>query len=270
MRHLRRTFGLGAAVCAAATVCALAAMSAPAMAAEFTASRLIPGPCSVEAPCKTKGKGTTSEFPEKFAGYTQQFKFGSFRIDCQKAKTVANTPAEGAITWETSQTFATEVKFGKCLAPVKAGTFTGGIKTYFNEGKPVKFVYTAAKEAEFGTGETESEVEVAGGETSFKVAARLCKISWPSQKLSAKEAGVTFSNTEVAVSEKQMKKFPSGFQHKLVITNAWKHLEWIYEEGQCVGEGGFEEEAPHTEGHFGEYHGALEEEVTGGNLGFTP
>jgi len=270
MRHLRRTFALGAAVCASATVVALAATAAPALAAEFTASRLLPSPCSEATPCKTKGRGVPSEFPEKFAGYSQQFKFGAFRIDCEKASTVANTPAEGAITWETSQTFATEVKFGKCLAPVHTGNFTGGIKTYFNEGKPVKFVYTAAKEVEFGTGETEAEIEVAGGETSFKIAAKMCKINWPSQKLSAKEAGITFTNTEVAVTEKQMKKFPSGFQKRLVITNAFKHLLWNYEEGQCVGEGGFEEEAAHTEGHFGEYHGALEEEVNGGNLGFTP
>jgi hypothetical protein len=270
MRHLRMTFGLGAAVCAAATVCALALASAPAVAAEFTASRLLPSPCTEETPCKTKGRGVASEFPEKFSGYTQQFKFGAFRIDCEKAKTTGNTPAEGAITWETSQTFATEVKYSKCLAPVHTGGFTVGIHTYFNEGKPVKFVYTAAKEAEFGTGETESEVEVAGGETVFKVGAKVCKINWPSQKLTAKEAGITFSNTEVAVTEKQLKKFPSGFQQRLVIFNGWKHLLWNYEEGQCVGEGGFEEEAAHTEGHFGEYHGALEEEVVGGNLGFTP
>jgi hypothetical protein len=262
MRHLRMTLGLG-------MVCALAVTAAPAMAAEFTASRL-PTPCSEEAPCTTKGRGVTSAFPEKFPGYTQQFKFGSFRIDCGAAKTVAKTPAEGAITWETSQTFATEVKYSKCLAPVKAGTFTGGIRTYFNEGKPVKFVYKAAGEVEFGTGETESEVEVAGGETTFKVGSKFCKINWPSQKLTAKEAGVTFTDTPVAVTEKQMKKFPSGFQHRLTISNAWKHLQWNYEEGQCVGEGGFEEEAGKTEGHFGEYHGALEEEVNGGNLGFTP
>jgi hypothetical protein len=270
MRHLRITFGLGAAVCASATVCALAVASAPAVAAEFTASRLLPSPCSEASPCKTKGRGVTSEFPEKFPGYTQQFKFGTLRIDCERAKTEAKTPAEGAITWETSQTFATEVKYGKCLVPVKSGNFTGGLKAYFNEGKPVKFVYTAAKEAEFGTGETESEVEVAGGETTFKIQAKLCKIIWPSQKLSAKEAGVTFANTEVEVVEKQWKKFPTHFQQRLIITNAFKHLEWIYAEGQCVGEGGFEEGAAHVEGHFGEYHGALEEEVNGGNLGFKP
>jgi hypothetical protein len=273
MRHLRRTFALGAAVCASATVVALAAAAAPALAGpEFTASRVAPSPCSEATPCKTKGRGITSEFPEKYAGYSQQFKFGQLRIDCEKASTYANTPAEGAITWESSQNFATEVKFGKCLAPFKSGTFTGGIKTYFNEGKPVKFVYTAAKEVEFGTGETEAEIEVAGGETSFKIAAKMCKINWPSQHLTAKEAGITFSNTEVGpfTEKTQLKKFPSGFQKRLVITNAFKHLLWNYESGQCVGEGGFEEEAAHTEGHFGEYHGALEEEVTGGNLSFVP
>ena len=43
-------------------------------------------------------------------------------------------------------------------------------------------------------------------------------------------------------------------------------MEYEFEEGQCVGEGGFEEEAGKTEGKIGKYIGTLREEVKGGNL----
>src|SRR5947209_7161611 len=107
MRHLRTTIGF------AAVVCACAIFTAPALAKNFKASRL-PNPCSEAEPCKTKGVGV-GEADEKHAGFIAQFKFGAFTIDCAKANTKANVPAEGAITWATNLTFATEVKFSKCV-----------------------------------------------------------------------------------------------------------------------------------------------------------
>ncbi len=61
--------------------------------------------------------------------------------------------------------------------------------------------------------------------------------------------------------------FPEN-QEKLVITNEFKNMEWAYEEGQCVGEGGFEEGAKQESGKTGLYKGSFEEEISGANLGF--
>src|SRR5579872_3763092 len=173
MRHLRMTIGL------AAVVCACAALTAPAFAKEFTASRT-PHACSEAEPCRTKGKGT-GIVDEARPEYTQQFKFGSFTIECKTAASKAKVPAEGAITWATSLTFATEVKFGGCKTLAKFGSFTGAIGTKFNNGLPVKFVYHINGFVEEGSGETETEVEVGGAASSFKIGQKICTISWPAQ-----------------------------------------------------------------------------------------
>ena len=47
-------------------------------------------------------------------------------------------------------------------------------------------------------------------------------------------------------------------------------MKYTYEEGQCLGEGGFEEEFKGAEAKTGFYQGTLEEWVEGGNLGFNP
>jgi hypothetical protein len=251
----------------AAALCALAVFATPAMAAEFEATRL-PAPCSEASPCKTKGISPEGE-------HSQVLKFGAFEIRCN-AKTKANTVGEGAITWEFTPTFATEIKYYKCLTVAKFGDgFVGGLNTTFNEGKPMKILYHINGYAEIGTGETTSEVEVGGGEASFKIAGKLCKIDWPAQTVPAaatkdpegEYSAAVYSNKEVPVAANRAKKFPSGFQKKLVIANEFKRMKWSYEEGQCAGEGGFEEEAKKTEGSGATWTGTLEEEVIGGNLG---
>jgi hypothetical protein len=266
MRHLRMTIGF------AAVVCACAVFSAPAFAKEFTASRAL-SPCSEAEPCKTKGKGIGTA-DEKHPEYTQQFKFGSFTIDCKTAASKTTLPAEGAITWATSLTLSTEVKFGGCKTLAKFGPFTGAIGTKFNGGLPLKIVYHINGFVEEGSGETETEVEVGGAASSFKIGQKICTISWPAQTLplgaikkpEGEFTAAVYSNNTVPV--KISKKFPSGLQEKLVIANVWKAMEWEYEEGQCIGEGGFEEEAPKTESKNGTFKGTFEEEVVGGNLGF--
>ena len=82
--------------------------------------------------------------------------------------------------------------------------------------------------------------------------------------------GSVFSNNEVPVEESKLKRFPSGFQRRLVISNEFKGMKYVYEEGQCLGEGGFEEEFKGAEARTGFFQGAFEEYVEGGNLGFNP
>ena len=268
MRNFKATFGL------AAVVCMFAVMVAPALAAEFTASKL-PSNCSEAEPCRTKGKGTG--FPdEKRPEFTQLFKIGTFTIVCKKAISYAKTPAEGAFTTTGSSTFSTEVKFAECLTETKFNSFTAGTRTVFNGGKPVKFVYHTNGFAELGSGETEQAVEIGGTETAFKLAGKVCTINLPPQtvpinavkKPEGEYSAATYSNEQVEVPEKLMKRFPAGFQNKLLVANRFRGMKYKYEGGQCVGEGGFEEPAKQTEGHNASYSGSLQEEVPGGNLGF--
>ena len=270
MRNFKATFGL------ATMVCLIAVMAVPAFAAEFTASKL-PNNCSLAEPCRTKGRGT-GEIDEKHPGFTQKFMIGVFTIECKKAVSYAKTPAEGAFTSGSSSTFSTEVKFMECLTEAKFGAWTGGLGTSFNGGHPVKFVYHTNGFAELGSGETEEAVEIGGTETTFKVSGHICTMAIPPQtvpigavtKPGGEFSAAEYSNEEVAVSEKLVKRFPSGFQNKLVIANKFKGMKYHYESGQCTGEKGFEEEAKTQEGHSATYTGTIEEEVPGGNLGFTP
>ncbi len=273
MRNFKMVAGVAAALGA------LAVCAAPAGAHQFTASRL-PKPLSEEEPGKTKGFSTGST---SLGGTErpQEFKFGVFNIFCT-AKASAKTIDEGAISWATSQTFATEVKFEKCLTKTDFNGFIAGTKTTFNvnpetrKSEPVKFVYHVNGFVELGTEETESEVEVGSGTASFSIAGKICKIDWPAQTVPAKAvtkpnepySAAVYADTEVPVEEKELRKFPSLFQKRLVITNEFKGMQWSFEEGQCIGEGGFEEAAKQESGKTGLYKGAFEEQVAGGNLSF--
>jgi hypothetical protein len=274
MRHLRMALGLAVAVCA------LCLMAVPALAHNFTASRL-PTPLSESSPGHTKGVSIASENLE--AERNQKFTFGPFEIMCT-AQAHANTIAEGAVSWSTHSTFSTLVKYNKCLTKAHFGSFVAGLKTSFNvnpetkKAEPLKYVYHVNGFAEIGTGETVSEVEVGSGAATFSISGKVCKIVWPRQTVPAtaekKPTGefssAVYSNESVPVEETfaNMKKFPSGFQQRLIIENKFKAMQWEFESGQCLGEGGFEEEAKTTAGKTAKYEGALEEQVVGGNLGF--
>lgn len=60
----------------------------------------------------------------------------------------------------------------------------------------------------------------------------------------------------------KLKPYPSGFQHKLVIANEFKGMNFgIEEAGLC-------EEFENTEGKGARYDGTLQVEVPGGNIGY--
>jgi len=261
----------------ASAMCALCVAAAPAVASEFTASRL-PKPLSETEPGKTKGVGIGSSViggEER----NQELKFGAFSIYCD-AQTSGKTIDEGAVSWATSQTFATEIKFTKCLTRANFGTFMGGVATKFDfnpetkKAEPMKFVYHVNGFAQLGTEETESEVEVGSGSASFAIAGKICKINWPSQTVPAKAevkpngtySAATYTNEEVPVGVSR--RFPSGLQQRLIIKNEFKGMDWSYEEGQCLGEGGFENPAKTEEAKNGIFNGTLDETLNGGNLGF--
>jgi len=274
MRNIKFAVGL------AAIACTFGVATSAAVAQEFVASRE-PKTLSEELPGKTKGVGIPSEGLE--AERNQMFKFGGFEIFCT-AQAHANTIAEGAVSWESSQTFSTLIKYNKCLTKAHFGGIVAGITTQFNinpetkKQELLKYVYHHNGFVETGTGETESEVEVGSGDATFKIAQKVCKISWPAQTVPAAAvkkpenefSAVTYANEFVPVEKTALneKRFPSGEQQRLIITNNLKGMKWHFEEGQCLGEGGFEEEAKIQEGPNAIYKGALEEQIINGNLGF--
>jgi hypothetical protein len=254
-------------------------IASQAMAHQFTASRL-PKPLSETEPGKTSGVGVESETGK--GELSQRLIFGNFEIFCA-ANAKAMTIPEGAVSWSVSQTFSTEVKFTKCLTKVVAKGLNLGLKTKFNvnpvtkKAEPIKIVYHQNGFAEIGTGETTGEVEVGSGEANFVISGKVCKINWPAQtvpvaaikKPEEEFSSAVYSNKFVLAPEKQQKNFPpNGEQERLLISNDFKKMKWSYEEGQCLGEGGFEEEAKKTEANSGQYAGILEEQVKNGNLGF--
>jgi hypothetical protein len=249
-----RQFRIAIVLAVAACVCATTAAAASAEKV-FRATRL-PAPISEAEPGKTVGNGVG----------TQEFVFGPFHIKCEKAHST------GIVDKETFKDFAIQIKFGKCLTEAHFGTFTGGLKTTFNENKAIGFVYHINGFAEIGNAPEGTEVTVSGGEANFKISGKICKINWPSQTVPTKAekdpegeySAAVYSNEDVPNG--YIKKFPSGFQRRLVIANEFKGMAYEFEEGQCVGEGGFEEEASKTEGKTAKYTGTLREEVKGGNL----
>jgi len=250
MRHLKTVGWFAAAVCA------LCVAAAPAMAAKhhFITSKLGKMPISEEFPAKTTAVQVGS----------QTWKFNGIHIHCERAR------ATGTVVATELSSFATAVKFSECLTEIKFGAKEiGFIKTTFNGGHAVTFVYHPNGYVELGT-ETEeegSEVSISGGEATMFITGLKCTIHWPAQTVPAKAvnkpeeeySSAVYSNIEVPTTA--LKSFPSGFQKRLVIANEFKQMEYSIEGGSC-------EEFLQHEFKGGKYVGTLEEQVVGGNLSF--
>ena len=217
MRRLKTAAGM------VATIGALAACAAPALATtEFTASRL-PKPLSEAEPGKTRGRGVGST---ELGGEerSQELKFGEFYIVCA-AKTSGKTIDEGAVSWATSLTFSTEVKFEKCLTRTDFNGFLAGTKRTFDvnpetkKSEPVKFVYHVNGFAELGAGETDRKWKSARA-TPLPIAGKICKIDWPRQTVPAKAvkkpeepySAAAYSASRCRSKKKRSKNSPAAHQ----------------------------------------------------------
>jgi hypothetical protein len=248
MRHVKLGFGF------ASVVCALAIAAAPALAHEFTASKT----------GKIHGKSTTE----------QSFKFGPFKITCEKAT------AKGAVAAGTTSTLATTVRFGQCTDEVKFGTKPAHVPAHFLT--PLVIAYHANGFVETGseTEEIEGEAILSGGEAELKVYTGVlpgeheqsrCTILWPEQTLPLRAvkkpegeySAATYSN--VLTPNGNLKKFPDGFEHSITIANALKGIKYEFEGEPCE-EWGKEEG---SEGGAGTYFGSFPEILGGGNLEFS-
>lgn len=237
MRH-RRKLGL------VATACAFMLSATPALAHEFTAS--------------TTGKttGTSHEL--------QEFKFGPFKITCEKAV------AKGAEAAGSSPIFATSVKFAKCTTAASIGAKKIKLPTHFTT--PLAVEYHANGFVETGS-ELEEGVEgeaiLAGGTAEIKVNTGLteehkasrCTVGWPEQTLPL----AAVKKPENIYSAAGFSNIPAPHGRTGVqVSNLFKHIKVEFEGEPCEEWG--KEEGPEA---TGTYTGSFPVILQGGNFEFS-
>ena len=227
MGHLRLTFGL------VASMGAFAFAASPALAHEFSAS----------------ASGTT----HGTAGSEQAFKFGPFKITCDKV-TTKNTVTAGM-----SGTYATTVKYAKCLTSAKVGAKPIFLPTRFLT--PLEIEYSAEGGAVIlGT----VEIKVYTGRTD-EFAKSECHLRVNSQTIPAvvkQKTTVTYTNA--VQPHATSKAFPSGEQHYIVISNEFNDIKFELEGEPCEEWG--RQGGPEAGG--GAYTGSFPQFLSGGNLEF--
>jgi len=253
MKHVKTT------LCAGVVLGALF-MATPALAGEFKATRN-PNPCSPGEPCPTNGKGIGTADPEH-PGYGQEFRFGAFSVLCKVAHPFAKTAAEGAPTWEMSESFTTQIKFNKCLTVARFAGFEGGIPTSITK---MEFTYLPNAP---GKGGEPGQVVIS--EANVKIGAGICTFHWGGQTVYSKPGEPVAGFVTLFEPVKKSAKYPTAVRESLVINNAFRGIEWEFESGQCVGDKGFEEAATTTDGKSATYFGSLQDGVIGGSLGYVP
>lgn len=246
MRHWRKSIGLAVAVCA------FALAATPALAHEFIASK----------------EGKTTGVTES----EQKFKFGPFKIKCLKAN------AKGAVAAGSSETYATAIKYAKCLTSAKVGTHEIFLGTRWLTPLAIEYHANGFVETGGELEEFEGKAVIAPGSAELKINTGRteefekseCHLSWPEQTIPLKAvknpegeySSATYSNE--AVAHKVNKNFPDGLQHYIVISNTFKGIKFELEGEPCE-EWGKEEG---SEGVGGTYTGSFPQFLVGGNLEF--
>jgi hypothetical protein len=246
MRHIRLTLGL------IASVCAFAVAASPALAHEFVASKA----------GKIHGAAESE----------QLFKFGGIKIKCQKASAV------GKVAGGSTNTFATLVKYAKCLTTAKVGTHEIFIATKWVTPLAVEYHANGFVETGSMVSEIEGRTVLAGGSAVIKINTGRteefekseCHLSWLPQTIPVKainspeEEFSAAKYTNAANPHLVTKVFPDGLQHYIVVTNEFKGIKYELEGEPCE-TWGREEGA---EGFGGTYNGSFPELLTGGNFEF--
>ncbi|MGA2319400.1 MAG: hypothetical protein ABSG95_01485 [Solirubrobacteraceae bacterium] len=184
---------------------------------------------------KETGKFTGTGSPRAKAEGEQEFSFKPFKITCEKAK--------GKGEAEVSATeLSLSVKYSGCKAEAKLGKVDiTEVSAKFKA--PVALTYSAAGKISIAE---PIEISIGG--------AVKCKLTVES----VTEVGKATYETKEETTE-NLKKFPTGIQDKLLITNGLRKLSYTREGGLC---------AYLTSEGKGSYTGALLAEVKNGNLGY--
>jgi len=256
----------------AAAACAFVVMTTPALAHQFVASKTGNSKGIGYEELELPERGSTPEFEPS---HMQEFILGKFKILCYRAR------SKGAVTALESETFETTIHFSHC------GWYPQNNSLHVNASfskEGLTLVYHAngyAEAEEDGSGEEvgvkeKNEVVMRPLAAAIKISSsRLCRIEIPEQTIPARAvahpteefSSAVYTNTETPIVSK---KFPSGFQKKLIIANEFKGVKFAYggEETQCETANEKLEEQNNENGgtSSGRYSGKLLEEVVGGNL----
>jgi hypothetical protein len=284
MRHVKLAVALAVAACA---LCVAAVPMASAH--QFVASKT----------GKLKGRGFNeinigatpiSEWPEPEPERMQEFHFARFKILCFKASDLNNETIHSEVTELESNVLKFTTKYSKCAwypflpstaPPYNPETLYHIAASMSKNGMTVE--YHANGWVETQAEPEAEEIEYKGvlkpTSLSFKIgSSKICAIYVPEQTIPIKAikkpeeefSEVTYSNLEVPTEK--LKTFPSGFQQRLLINDAWKHIQFKYglsggEEPevkyQCETYG---KESLQEGSSSGIYKGHLEQEIGGGNL----
>jgi hypothetical protein len=246
MRHLKLTLGV------AVSVCAFALAASPALAGEFVASNT----------GKTSG---TSESE-------QHFKFGSITIICHK------TSAKGAVVAGSSSTYASSIKFTKCLTSAKVGTHSIFLASRFLTPLAIEYHQNGFVEVGSETEENAGTLTVIGGSAEMwlntgrteEFEKSECHLRWEAQTLplkATKEPEGAFSAatyTNITRPHTVAKNFPLGVQNGIEFSNSFKGIHYELEGEPCESWG--KEEG--SEAVNGSYTGAFPQWLGNGMLEF--
>jgi hypothetical protein len=251
-------------------LCMLVVGAAPAMAHQFTASKLGKSADKGYEEIEIPEKPAQPEFdPERM----QEFRLGKFRVLCYTAR------SKGEVTELESETFESTIKYTRCgWYPQSSNALHVGAT--FSNKTGLKIIYHANGYVELlgnGEGETYEYQGLGTRETAVLIkisSSKACTIAIPEQTVPIKavnhpeEEFTAVNYTNVEVENGHLKPFPTGFQKKVVFDNELKGLRFKYigEQSQCTNLEEFEKQTEEEGGGTGGYKGKLIEEVLNGNL----
>jgi hypothetical protein len=262
------------ALALAAAGCVLAIAAAPALGA--TKKEFYGTPIGG----KTKGLNTG----------IQELRFGPVHVFCGRAV------SKGVLGASPSPVFNSSIRFSACHTEAKIGAHPIPLATTFLTPLVVEYHHNGFVETGSETVEEEGTLKLSGGTVELRINAGpafKCEIRWPEQilpfraKIRPEEEFSAAIYTNVEAEHAITKAFPEGKQDRLLIENFFKGINFEYvspneakeiEEAEkrketadpCSqwGVNGEKPPGPGPIGHGGRYFGAIEQQVTGGELEF--
>jgi len=259
----------------AVVVCAFGALSAPAF-----AKKVKPPVIFGKFVASIPGKTISPTEPAIATGHGEltSFKLGPVEVE-ECAKEVKSV---GKVESESSETLFQNIKFKNCIVWASLGKGEDKVKEKQKVSFNLGFEFHSNRSLEVGQAE-ESDVGLTESSVSFKVAKTSCTLVIPAQTIPIKAEAKPEKEYEAASyttledKEVKLKKFPAGFQDKLVIEMEFKKLEGLLKPNAgCTSELPVNEEPESPRFGYIEYrNGELEAEleevvIKNGNLGFEP
>lgn len=210
MRTLKITVALAAIACVVGALASPAFAKEKAFFGEFHANVPSGGPVTPGTPVEAKSK--EGELDALFLGGKEET--GPFAFTCEKLTSDAKH-----VEAESSQTFRTELKFGKCKAQRRlVGHIVEEVPVKIQKGFEMEFHANGL--AELGKAEGENHI-VKGTQMEVKVRGGACKVILPNQTIPTNEN--LEKEDEAAEYGKEQEKeekfnlYPNGFKFEMFV-----------------------------------------------------